>query len=88
MPKACAWIPQSTVGITINKIWLNIYNNAKEISVLLQVHDSLSGQFATSLKEQCVAKLYEQSKVIIPYDDPLIIPVGIATSEVSWGDCV
>jgi hypothetical protein len=27
------------------------------------------------------------SKVTIPYEDPLVIPAGIKTSQQSWGDC-
>jgi hypothetical protein len=26
------------------------------------------------------------SRITIPYDDPLIIPTGIQTSPISWGD--
>lgn len=88
MPKAVAWIPQSTVGILINKIWINFYKNIKDVQVLLQVHDSLAGQFPTHRKALILPQMLEQSKVIIPYADPLIIPVGIKTSDVSWGDCV
>lgn len=87
IPDAIAWIPQSTVSIVINKIWMNIYNNLPEVEVLLQVHDSLAGQFPTQHKERLLKAMMEQSKIIIPYDDPLVIPTGIGTSEVSWGAC-
>ena len=87
LPEALAWQPQSTVGIYINKIWINFFNNIPEVQVLLQVHDSLAGQFPTHLKESLLPRMYEQSKIIVPYDDPLIIPTGIKTSEVSWGEC-
>jgi hypothetical protein len=87
LPEAVAWIPQSTVGVTINKIWLNLYDNASEIEVLLQVHDSLCGQFPTHLREQCVQKLHKASEVVVPYEDKLIIPIGIKYSNISWGDC-
>jgi len=87
MPEAMAWIPQSTVSIVINKIWHNIYQNEKEIQVLLQVHDSLAGQFPAGRKDPCVQAILEQSKVVVPYDDPLIIPFTVETSEVSWGAC-
>src|SRR6266480_394418 len=33
--EALAWIPQSTVAITINKIWYRVYAEAPEIQVLL-----------------------------------------------------
>jgi uracil-DNA glycosylase len=86
LPEAIAWIPQSTVSIVINKIWMNIHENIPEVEILLQVHDSLAGQFPRDrldLKD----KIKEQSAIVVPYDDPLIIPFSLQTSEVSWGDC-
>ena len=89
LPEALAWQPQSTVAIYINKIWLRLFENVKEVQTLLQVHDSLVGQFPTHLAEWCMKKMKEEAhQVIIPYDEPLIIPVGIKTSTKSWGDCV
>ena len=87
LPEAVAWIPQSTVSIVINKIWNNIYKNCPDVEVLMQVHDSLAGQFPTHKKTACLAAMKEQSSIVIPYDDPLIIPTGIGTSETSWGEC-
>src|SRR5208337_751974 len=83
IPEAIAWIPQSTVSIVINKIWMNIYENLPDVQVLLQVHDSLCGQFLENPLDQ----LKQAAQVVVPYEDPLIIPVGIKTSQVSWGDC-
>ena len=82
-----AWIPQSTVALYINRIWLNLWENHRHIWVLMQVHDSLVGQFPTHRKADCLAQLASAGQIVIPYADPLIIPVGIKTSEVSWGDC-
>lgn len=87
MPEAVAWIPQSITSIVINRIWANIYNNAKEVQVLLQVHDSLAGQFPTARREACLQQIKDNSSILVPYDDPLIIPTGIGTSEISWGAC-
>lgn len=87
LPEALAWVPASTVAVTINKAWYNIYQNLPEAWVLLQVHDSLAGQFPTHLKDRVLARLKEESRIVIPYEDPLIIPIGIKTSETSWGDC-
>ncbi len=87
LPEAVAWIPQSTVGIVINKIWTAFHRELPEVEVLLQVHDSLAGQFHTDQRELVLPRMREVSKIVIPYDDPLIIPTGIKTSEVSWGDC-
>lgn len=85
--KALAWIPQSTVAIVINKIWMKFYNNLPEVMVLLQVHDSLAGQFPTIQREYCLRRMREEARIVIPYADPLVIPVGVKTSLTSWGDC-
>lgn len=87
LPEALAWVPQSTVAVYINKVWERVYRNLPEVQILLQVHDSLVGQFPTHLKEQCIEKLkHEARQIIIPYEDPLVIPLGVKTSETSWGD--
>lgn len=85
--EAIAWIPQSTVGILINHAYVNIHNNLPHVEVLLQVHDSLAGQFPSHLGDACVRDIVAQSAITLPYDDPTIIPVGLATSTKSWGDC-
>jgi DNA polymerase I-like protein with 3'-5' exonuclease and polymerase domains/uracil-DNA glycosylase len=87
LPEALAWVPQSTVGCYINRIWMNIYEQIPEVQVLIQVHDSLAGQFPSHRKAEMIERIKGVSRVVIPYDDPLIIPVGINTSDVSWGDC-
>lgn len=88
LPEALAWIPQSSVAIYIDRIWLRMFENIPEVEVLLQVHDSLVGQFPTHLKSPIIQRIQHEAKqVIIPYSDPLIIPVGIKTSECSWGEC-
>jgi len=85
--EAIAWLPQSTVALYINRIWMNLYENYPHIWVLLQVHDSLVGQFPTWRKVECLKQLHEAGQIVLPYDDPLIIPVGVKTSETSWGEC-
>ena len=87
LPEALAWIPQSTVGNVIDRAWLNIHNNLPEVKVLLQVHDSLAGEFPTHKKEWCLRRMKEESSIVVPYEDPLIIPTGINCSEKSWGHC-
>jgi DNA polymerase I-like protein with 3'-5' exonuclease and polymerase domains len=87
LPEALAWIPQSTVALVINRIWQNIYTNVPGVQVLLQVHDSLAGQFRTEQQSFALSELRRASDIVVPYDDPLVIPTGIKTSTVSWGDC-
>jgi len=85
--QAIAWIPQSTVGCLINRGYVNIHENHKDIEVLLQVHDSLAGQFDSFLGDDAVRRIVSSAEIALPYDDPLIIPVGVKTSTRSWGDC-
>lgn len=85
--QAVAWIGQSTTAVLINRIWMNLWENYRHIWVLMQVHDSLVGEFPTHKKAKCLEELSKAAHVVLPYDDPLVIPVGIKTSEKSWGDC-
>lgn len=85
--EAIAWVPQSTVALYINRIWMNIYKRYPHIWILLQVHDSLVGQFPMHRRAECLAQLDEASQIVLPYDDPLIIPSGTKTSTKSWGHC-
>lgn len=85
--EAIAWLPQSTVALYINRIWMNLYEQYPHIWVLLQVHDSLVGQFPMHRKSECLRQLHEAGQIVLPYADPLIIPVGVKTSDRSWGDC-
>jgi len=85
--EAIAWLPQSTVAILINKIWVKIEDTIPQVQVLLQVHDSLAGQIPTETAAETVRAMEQASRIVIPYSDPLIIPVGIKTSPLSWGDC-
>lgn len=87
LPEAIAWIPQSTVSVVINKIWMNLYENLRDVQVLMQVHDSLVGQYPTSLQGIMPILIESFAQIIVPYDDPLTIPFTVKTSEVSWGDC-
>lgn len=84
--QAIAWIPQSTVGCLINRGYDNIENNEPEVQVLLQVHDSLAGQFPSSSPE-LKARIKHACEVPLPYAKPMTIPVDIVTSDKSWGDC-
>ena len=87
LPEALAWVPQSTVGILINKIWTVFYKNIPEVQVLGQVHDSLFGQIPTHRLTILIPQMISLARIVIPYEEPLIIPFGLKTSAVSWGDC-
>lgn len=82
-----AWIPQSTTSLIINTAWERIDQELwPEVEILMQVHDSLVGQYPID-KPELKDKILECCQVVVPYDDPLIIPVGIKISSESWGHC-
>lgn len=86
--QAAAWIPQSTVACLINRAYVKIHNELKEVEILLQVHDSLAGQYPTHLGDWMRDRIVKAAEIELPYPgDPLIIPVGVKTSTKSWGDC-
>jgi hypothetical protein len=86
IPEAIAWVPQSTVSVVINRIWQRIYNELPDVQVLLQVHDSLAGQFPTGMPG-LLGQIERCGHIQIPYVDPLVIPFSVKTSLLSWGDC-
>jgi DNA polymerase I-like protein with 3'-5' exonuclease and polymerase domains/uracil-DNA glycosylase len=85
--QAVAWIPQSTVACLINRAYVAIDEQLPHVEVLLQVHDSLVGQFDTWRGDSALREIVQCSEIPLPYAEPLVIPVGIATSAKSWGDC-
>lgn len=85
--RAVAWIPQSTVGCLINRGYRNIYERLPYVQVLLQVHDSLAGQFPTHMGDLALREIVDACSIELPYRQPIMIPVGIKSSPVSWGDC-
>ena len=86
--QAAAWIPQSTVACLINRAYVAIDRDLKEVDILLQVHDSLAGQYPTHLGDWMKRQIIAKAEIELPYPgDPLTIPVGIKTSPISWGDC-
>lgn len=91
LPEFLAWLPQSTVAGVINRALVNIdaasQRGETSTQLLIQVHDSLAGQFRADRKEEEIALLTKLARVPIPFADELVIPVGFKTSKVSWGDC-
>jgi DNA polymerase I-like protein with 3'-5' exonuclease and polymerase domains len=82
-----AWIPQSTVGLIINHAYVAIDAKLPDVEILLQVHDSLTGQFPIENAAQHLLDIEREAQIIVPYPEPLIVPVGIKTSTDSWGKC-
>lgn len=85
--QAAAWVPQSTVACLINRAYVAIARDLPEVDILLQVHDSLAGQFPSYLGDWMTQQIVAKAEIVLPYSDPLAIPVGVKTSAKSWGDC-
>lgn len=84
--QALAWGPQSSVAIIIDTAYNRITESIPEAQILLQVHDSLVGQVPIPLWPKIKPRIREALEVVVPYADPLIVPTGLATSTISWGD--
>ena len=86
--EALAWTPQSTVGIWINKIAV-LLDAEPWLELLLQVHDSLDGQYPSYMGDQAKGRIIELgNSVKIPCRTGTItVPTGLKTSQASWGEC-
>jgi len=85
--EALAWVPQSTVALVIDKAMLAIDRDLyPKIHILLQVHDSLVCQWPRAINTWALREIGERMHIVIPYDDPLVIPSSADTSPISWGD--
>lgn len=58
-----------------------------DFQMLLQVHDELVYQYPIMYREEILRRTKVLGMVVVPYDDPLIIPWGLKTSTRSWGEC-
>lgn len=86
--EALAWTPQSSVALLINHAAKNIDDNLPWAQLLLQVHDSLTGQFPIYLGERAKRELLEQARIPVQTrSGELIVPMGLKCSDKSWGDC-
>lgn len=85
--KAYAWIPQSTIAILVNKGIANLAR-AGNTQLLMQTHDSATGQFSNKEDLQTMLNTIKSCMEIqLPYKVPLTIPANIKTSENNYGEC-
>lgn len=88
LPEALAWIPQSTVAIATNRGLKYIDQNLPWVELLLQVHDSIVGQFPREFwRFEYCEQIIDAMRVTVPYDDPLVMGASIKLSDKSWGHC-
>lgn len=86
LPEALAWIPQSTIAIYASLLHMK-FEQISGVTVQMQCYDSLAGIYPTQHEGIILPVMDRERKIVIPYDDPLIIPLGLKTSTKSWGDC-
>lgn len=87
LPEALAWVPQSTVAILVSFQQMAIEEALPEqVDMIMQGHDSLIGQYRTEHEGIILPRMHAASKIAVPYDDPLYIPLELATSTSSWGE--
>jgi len=86
LPQALAWIPQSTVALVIDRGLVALDENVPEVEILMQVHDSVVMQFKQAHFPHILTKIKAHLEIVVPYDDPLIIPTSADISDKSWGD--
>lgn len=87
LPEALAWLPQSTVAILVSLQQMAIEEAlGSEVAIFMQGHDSLIGQYRTEHEGIILPHMQKASLISIPYDDPLYIPLELATSASSWGE--
>lgn len=85
--EALAWCPQSSVAIITQLALEWIKDNYPQVAMLLQVHDSLVFQYPSWRGHGFAKKIADECRIVVPYDDPLVIPFGVKTSENNWGEC-
>lgn len=88
LPKAVAWIPQSTVAISCSRGAVQLHDAAPWCDILLQVHDSVVFQIPFHRATPAsFALIRSHLEVPVPYPgDPLTIPWGVALSEKNWAE--
>ena len=88
LPKAIAWVPQSTVAVSCSRGAVQLDAAAPWIQILLQVHDSVVFQVPFHrVSPSTFALIKRHLEVEIPYpNDPLTIPWGMASSERNWAE--
>lgn len=84
--KAASFIPQSTIADVVNKAMVAVSERYPEVQLLLQVHDSLVGQYPKEKAEFYRPAMLDCMEVALPYNPILKIPADIQVSQRSYGD--
>lgn len=86
LPRALAWIPQSTVAGLCSRGALGLSRECPWCEILLQVHDSIVFQIPKArVQPSGFLAIRRALSLPIPYEDPLFIPWELSLSETNWG---
>lgn len=85
LKEALAWKPQSTIAIITLKA-LRELDELDYIEPLVQVHDDLLFQAHESVDPELLVEAKKKMHIVVPYDDPLIVPWDFQQSALSWGE--
>jgi DNA polymerase-1 len=84
--KALAWEPQSTVAEVTYRAMRQIRKALPHVKFRMQVHDSLVYLIPNATLRSDLQILYNIiHNIVIPFDDPLIIPWGLKLGTERWG---
>ena len=87
LPEALAWIPQSTIALYASYVH-EAFQAIDGVDIHLQMYDSVMGMYPTVEEDRVLAEMAAARRtIIVPYDDPLCIPLGLSRSTESWGAC-
>lgn len=85
LPKAAAWIPQSTVAVVCSRGAVRVHKNLPWCNILLQVHDSVVFQLPFHrVSPSNLHTIREHLDITVPYRDPLNIPWGLKRGASNW----
>ncbi len=85
LPQALAWLPQSTIAILASLIHMAIEDACAEVGITIQCYDSIAGWYPTEHESIILPIINEARKIYVPYEQPLLIAMGLKTSTESWG---
>lgn len=89
LPQACAWQPQSSIGVVTQRGQRLLRREFPQAELLLQVHDSIIFQVQwrhQDLLDKIKHRLSTAEELAVPFKDPCQIPFSFKASKRSWGD--
>lgn len=83
--QALAWIGQSTIGRVNKEMLLALHRSGLPVRLYMPHHDSVLCAVPERDAPDVFPALIEACSILIPYPDPLVIPVELKWSDRDWG---